>query len=97
VSLGIVCFAKTARPAVGVWRISKKGESGAPTGRPLSGGDGGGAEEDDEGREALVGVWMEEGALSVESMVVCMVVTAVRLCSKVHTLRYAPMGLDPLS
>jgi hypothetical protein len=51
--------AKTARPAVGVWRISKKGDVGAPAGRSLVNGDAGGAEEDEDGREVVEAVWME--------------------------------------
>jgi hypothetical protein len=53
--------AKTARPAVGVWRISKRGDIGAPGRRPVfceAGGkgvsDGGGVEA--ESREGYVSV-----------------------------------------
>jgi hypothetical protein len=64
------CDAKTARPAVGVWRISKSDELGAPAGRPL-GESVGGAEDEDDGLEILEAVWMEAAAedrLSVASI-----------------------------
>lgn len=58
--------ANTARPAVGVWRISKRLELGAPAGRPLADGEVGGAEEVEEGRDAMEAVRIdghaEEGA-----------------------------------
>jgi hypothetical protein len=55
------CEAKTARPAVGVWRISKSEEVGAPAGRPDAGSVGG-AEDEDDGLEALEAVCMEAAA-----------------------------------
>lgn len=70
VSLGVSCEAKTARPAVWVWRISKSGEVGAPAGRP-DGASIGGAEEEDDGLETLEAVCMEaapEESPSVVSM-----------------------------
>ena len=48
--------AKTARPAVGVWRISKRLELGVLTGRSLADGEVGGAEEEEEGRDVMVAV-----------------------------------------
>jgi hypothetical protein len=61
VSSRMSCDAKTARPAVGVWRISKSGEVGAPAGKPLGDSEGG-AEEVDEGLEMLDAVCMEAAA-----------------------------------
>lgn len=49
---GISWEAKTARPAVGVSRISKRGVEGAPGGRALENSVGG-AEDADEGRDML--------------------------------------------
>jgi hypothetical protein len=45
--------AKTARPALGVWRTSKRGEIGALAGTPFVVGEGCAAEELDDGREML--------------------------------------------
>lgn len=46
------CDAKTARPAVGVSRTSKRGVEGAPTGGDVAAA-GDGAEEAEDGREML--------------------------------------------
>lgn len=60
-SPGISQIANTARPVVGVLRTSKKADLGAPAGRE-SGGDVGGAEEEDDGRDTLSVVWIDAGA-----------------------------------
>jgi hypothetical protein len=53
---------------VGVWRISKRGEVGAPAGR-LDADSVGGAEEEDDGLEALDAVCMEAAAEYMPSVV----------------------------
>lgn len=56
-SSGITWVAKTARPAFGVWRISKIEDTGAPAGRlddrSLVEGSLGGAEDLEDGIESL--------------------------------------------
>jgi hypothetical protein len=54
------CNANTARPAVGVWRISKKDDVGTPTGRDEDEGCADGAVEAEDGREPPL--YTEEGA-----------------------------------
>jgi hypothetical protein len=70
----MACVANTARPAFGVWRISKMGDTGAPKGSSLVDSVGG-AEEADEGREMLMALWSEpreEGLLMGVSMFAAM-------------------------
>ena len=72
---GISCVAKTARPAVGVWRTWKRGDIGAPAGRSLALSFGisfGCIEEAEEGREMLKTESLATGideSLSVASIV----------------------------
>lgn len=69
VSLGMSREAKTARPALGVWRMSKRGHVGAPAG---SGSDCVGkdsAEEGAEGMLVVLGVLVMLGMLMVRDAV----------------------------
>jgi hypothetical protein len=65
--------AKTARPAVGVWRTSNIGDTGAPVGKAFGDSEAG-TEEIDDGREILDAVLIEAGAKessAAVSIVVC--------------------------
>jgi hypothetical protein len=64
-----------------VWRISKSGEVGAPAGR-RDAGSVGGAEEEDDGLEALEAVCMEAAAEDMPS--------AVSIVGRAFVTIYAP-------